>query len=184
MLKEKQKADKKGNGIEALRLAEMSVANKGGSALASIDEPNGNSDLMDETAALKAIEDGLCDDTSPGRSSDGRVDDQSAVIGDEEADKMGLKDGDRMKKILASDRAKKGVSKDVKILGVPLWGNDTNAMDHSDDMTEPEFPESIQDHRILRLLENAWLMSGKSRPLLVRFPTLRPLLQMLLVLPC
>jgi hypothetical protein len=66
-----------------------------------------------------------------------------------------------MKKILDSDRAKKGKKKE-KVLGVKLWDDTPRPADRPIEFRKPEFPSSLVDeHPVLRLLGNAWRNWGK-----------------------
>lgn len=81
-------------------------------------------DLMDETAARKAIEEGGSSSLKWSglgfsTATDANGADESVVLGEDETKLLGLKDGGRMKKILDSDRAKKEKKKE-KMLGVKL----------------------------------------------------------------
>jgi hypothetical protein len=173
LLKEKRLADKRGNGMDALKLAEESmdinmqnVEEGADNAATKAGETTMNGDLMDEAAARKAIEEGA---SSPPKSSssgfstatDANGADESVLLGEDEAKLLGLKDGGRMKKILDSDRAKKGKKKE-KVLGVKLWDDTPRPADRPIEFRKPEFPSSLVDeHPVLRLLGNAWRNWGK-----------------------
>jgi len=122
-------------------------------------------DLMDETAARKAIEEGgssSLKSSGPGFSTatDANGADESVVLGEGETKLLGLKDGGRMKKILDSDRAKK--EKKEKMLGVKLWDDTPRPTDRPIEFNKPEFPSSlVDDHPVIRLLGNAWRNWGK-----------------------
>lgn len=164
LLKEKKLADKKGNGIDALRLAEESIDIK----MEDGDEATGVEDerykvkfemgkLTNEEAAWKAVEESARHKSStPGDSADGLGDDHEAVVlGEDEAKLLGLKDGERMKKILESDRAGKVKIKVEKVLGVRLWDDNPRPADYF--MTAKlKFPLVCDRQPVLQLLESAW----------------------------
>lgn len=155
LLKEKKIADKRGRGIDALKLAEESVDIKmEDSNLAAGAEGEG---LMNEEAAWKAVEESARHKSStPRDSADGLGDDNEAVVlGEEESKLLGLKDGERMKKILDSDRAGKVKAKVEKVLGVKLWDNTPRPADYS--MGQGlKFPLVCDGQPVLQLLETAW----------------------------
>jgi hypothetical protein len=123
-----------------------------------------NGNLMNEAAARKAVEEGT---SSPPKSSspsfstatDASGADESIMLGDDEAKFLGLKDGGRMKKILDSDRTKKGKEKE---LGVKLWDDTPRPVGCPIKIRAFEFPSSLMgEHPVLRLLGNAWNGWGK-----------------------
>jgi len=156
--------------MDALKLAEESMDINMGNEEEGADNTAGettmNGDLMDEAAARKAIEEGASSppkSSSPGFSTatDTNGADESVLLGEDEAKLLGLKDGGRMKKILDSDRAKKGKKKE-KVLGVKLWDDTPRHADRPIEFRKPEFPSSLVDeHPVLRLLGNAWRNWGK-----------------------
>jgi hypothetical protein len=164
LLNEKKLADVKGNGMDALRLAEEYIDVRMdddseeiagvGSRLTSV-----KGTLMDESAARRAIAEGMPSPklSSPSGSTERAITTEDPIVlGEDEAKLLGLKDGGRMKKILDSDRSKRGKEID-KVLGVKLW-DDTRSC--SDSLAEPvrqEFPSvTMGEHPVLCLLGNAW----------------------------
>jgi hypothetical protein len=169
-LKEKRSADKRGDGMDALRLAEKStdINMEDGRANPENSSPNAgpDNDLMDEVAARKAIAERTCSplkSLSPSGSTVGDLNavEESVILEEDEAKLLGLRNGGQMKKILDSDRAKKGKVKVEKVLGVKLW-DDTPRPVHCP-IVKPEFPSLLVDQQpVFRLLRNAWRSwSGK-----------------------
>ena len=103
--------------MDALRLAEESLDIKMKDGDGDGDYPIADGDsvkvkseteeLTNEEAAWRAVEEGARHKSStPGDSADGHGNDNEEVfLGEEQAKLLGLKDGERMKKILESDRA-------------------------------------------------------------------------------
>jgi len=149
--------------MDALRLAEesMDVKMDEDGETAADDKTGKVNELMDEAAARKAIEEGVRlppNSSSPGDSirDDSSLGEESVVLGEDEAKLLGLKNGGQMKKILDSDRVKKGQMKEEKVLGVKLWDDKSRPMD-CPIVVRSEFPSSLADaHPVLRLLRNAW----------------------------
>ena len=160
--------------MDALRLAEQSMDVKmddgeeypeGTGAAAH--EASKDNDWMDEVAARKAIAEGShtpSKSLSPSGSIAGDVNavEESVVLGEDEAKLLGLKNGGQMKKILESDRAKKGKVKEEKVLGVKLW-EDIPRPDNCP-ILRPEFPQLLVDqHPVFRVLENSWRNRSRKR---------------------
>ena len=160
LLKEKILADKRGNGMDALRQAEesMDAVMEDGVGANETDKDE-DSQLMDEAAARRAIE--LVRSPPPKSSSpaggEGNSGEESVVLGEDEAKLLGFKNGKQMKKILDSDRAKKGKMKEEKFLGQKLWDDNPRPKDSPLKVARLEFPLALVDQNpIFRLLQNAW----------------------------
>jgi hypothetical protein len=161
-LREKRLADKRGHGMDALRQAELSMDIKIREDRQDLDSKIDNDlELMDEAAARRAIEEGVS--TPPKSSSlgdsteDSSLGDESIVLGEDEAQLLGLKNGGQMKKILDGDRARKGKMKKEKAVGLTLWDPKLRPVDCSMDVVKSEFPsELVDDHPVFRLLGHVW----------------------------
>jgi hypothetical protein len=174
LLREKRSADKRGDGMDALRLAEQSMDVKtddgeeyADSMGAAAHETRKDNDWMDEVAARKAIAAGSrtpAKSLSPSGSIAGDVNavEESVVLGEDEAKLLGLKNGGQMKKILDSDRAKKRKVEEEKVLGVKLWEDIPRP--ENCPILRPEFPQLLVDqHPVFRVLENIWHNRGRKR---------------------
>lgn len=121
--------------------------------------------LNDEEAAWRAVREGARSgsDSSPnGRpENDSGGNDEDIDLGEDQAKMLGLKDSDRMKNILANDRAKLANERVEKVLGVPFWGDKPNTHGFLEDMVaESDFPSLESAHPVHRHLQRCW--GGKS----------------------
>lgn len=150
--------------MEALKLAEQSMdvpMNDGeiddGEALFNSELTREGAELMDEDAARRAVEEGMRDGSSPSGHTD---EDAVAMLAEDDANMIGLKNGPRMKQILEGDRAKREMVKKVKVQGVSLWDH-TPGPSHAEGKIQ--FP-SVEVPP-LRLLVNACEKNGELPPL-------------------
>jgi hypothetical protein len=137
LLKEKQRADKDGKGRVAFRLAEDAM--RAGSPLSEDSDEGEPADWTNEAAARAAVKSQI---NGWGTSSPGPSDGDEVSLNDEDRCRLlGEKRGKAVVSILANDRAKKEAAMEKqKVLGVPLWEDDSTRM-----YTDPAVP-SLPDH--------------------------------------
>lgn len=118
-------------------------------------------ELMDESAAWRAVQEGLRSSskssTSPSGSCGPEGGQKDAAVGEDQTKLLAGKNRERMKKILENDRTKLGKVKEAKVLGVPLWESKPRPGDHDAAMViQSPFPSLPNGHPALRLLGSVW----------------------------
>lgn len=154
-LKPKARKSTQMNPLDSL-LKEKRIADKRGEGKIS-----GDQDLNDEEAAWRAVKEGTR--SRSGSSRSGRLEDDSGGydedidLGEDQTKMLGFKDSDRMKNILANDRAKSANEKIEKVMGVPFWGSRSNTPGSFQGMVaEPNFPSLESTHPVHIHLQRYW----------------------------
>lgn len=126
---------------------------------------SGHEDLNDEEAAWRAVREGArsrCGSSPSGRlEDDSGSHDEDIDLGEDQTKMLGLKDSDRIKNILANDRATSANEKVEKVMGVPFWDSRLDTPGSLQDMVaEPDFPSLESPHPVHSHLQKYW--GGKS----------------------
>lgn len=174
LLREKKTADKRGNGQNAFKLAEIHVMKADDLLSDDNDESNVHrsrattQDWTNEEAAMRAIE--VAKEKAE-RDGEEVVVDEGITLGEEDRERLlGKKGGEAIGKILDGDRevqASGQSGKPEKTPGVPLWHFDLRgkgkgrADDMDVDVSIPSLQLSASPHPLLSLFSNTLNSLGK-----------------------